>query len=194
MALASLAMSAASTGMNTVGAYYDALGQKRNLRFQARMNEINADIADGNARVALSRGERQEQASRLETSEIKAKQEVGYAASGVDLSSQSVTAAQTTTDVFGEVDANTIKANALREAWGHRIDATGLRSQAEINRASASGINPLLSAGSTLLTGVANVSSQYDSLKSSGALQRSSKTWSKRKSQAGEFFGQLRGL
>lgn len=191
MALTSLTMGAAGVGMNAVGSYYGALSQKRNARFQADMARINAKLSESDARAALARGEKAEQASRLDTAQLKSRQRVGYAASGVDLSSETAVDALTSTDVLGEADANTIKANALRQAWGHRIEATGLRGQAGMAEASAEGVSPMLAGATSLLTGASQVSSSYMYFKRSGALKQSKADWSERKSG---FMSSLRGL
>ncbi|WP_300379639.1 hypothetical protein [Henriciella sp.] len=191
MAIASLAAQGAGVGMNAVGSYYGALNRKRDAEFQARMARINADLAESDARAALGRGERQEQASRLENAQLKSRQRVGYASSGVDLGSDTAVDALTSTDVMGEVDANTIKANALRQAWGHRIEATGLRGQAGMAEASAEGISPWMEAGTSLLAGASQVHSSFQDFKRSGALDKSKKAWGDR---ADGFLSGLRGL
>jgi hypothetical protein len=170
MAGASLIAGAASGAMNTVGAYYAASGQKNALKLQARLDEINAKIADSQARDALFRGERAEQAFRQDVAQLRSKQRVGYAAGGVDLGSETVAATLTSTDVMSELDATQIKANALREAWGMRTEAGNLRSSANMNRATASAINPLMQAGATFLTEGAKWGGQYAAFKDSGAI------------------------
>lgn len=194
MAFTSLAMGAASAGMQTVGSYYSSLSEKRNLKLQAALAETNAKIADSNARNALYAGEKQEQQSRLESAQLKSRQRVGYASGGVDLSSDTAVATLTSTDVLGEIDANQIKANALRGAWGHRMEGVGLRSQASMYRATAGAINPGLSAATTLLASGTQVASKYYDMKSSGALDESRATWKKRGDKAMDFFKGLRGI
>jgi hypothetical protein len=179
MAEASLVAGAASGAMNTVGAYYAASGQKNALKLQARLDEINAKIADSQARDALFRGERAEQAFRQDVAQLRSKQRVGYAAGGVDLGSETVAATLTSTDVMSELDATQIKANALREAWGMRTEAGNLRSSANMNRATASAINPLMQAGATFLTEGAKWGGQYAAFKDSGAIDTSRKNWGK---------------
>jgi len=198
MAIASVAASAAGGAMNTVGSYYSALGEKSSLRFQATMAELNADAAESNARNSLRKGERQEQITRLDTAQLKSSQRVALAGNGVDLTSDTAAAVLTTTDVLGEIDANQTKANALREAWGHRTEAVSHRNDAMMKRATAGAISPGMAAFSTLLTSAAQVGSQYAAGVESGSFETSKAQWGKRwkeaKHKASSFMSGLKGL
>lgn len=170
MAMSSLAASAGGAAMQTVGAYYSAAGEKISLELQASLDEINAKMADTRARDTYTRGEREYGISRLKTGALKSGQRVGLADAGFDLGYGSAADILTSTDVIGEIDATTILANTSREAWGHRMDAVGLRSSAAVNRSAAKSINPTLAAASTLLTAGGQVAGQYYSLQALGAL------------------------
>lgn len=177
MALTSLAASSAGAGMSVAGSYYETLGRKYALNLQARLDEVNAKIAEGQARDSLQRGEREEQNLRLSTAQLKSTQTANIAANGVDLTSETAAAILTSTDVMGEIDANTIKANALREAWGHRMEAVNLRGSAATNRATAKALSPGMAAVGTLLTEASKVGASYYGFKESGALAKSTAAW-----------------
>jgi peptidoglycan hydrolase-like amidase len=194
MAIASMAASAAGGAMSTVGSYYSALGQKSALRFQATLAEINAKASESDARNALARGERAEQSVRLDTANLKSTQRVALASNGVDLGSDTAAAILTSTDVLGEIDANQTKANALREAWGHRTEAVSHRAQATIDRATASGISPGMNAFSTLLTSAGQVAGQYYQAEKSGSIAKSKERWGKIGDKAGSFLKGLKGF
>ena len=151
------------------GAYYQAQGQKTALKLQARMAEINAQIAQGQARDALMRGERQEQGSRMQAAQLKSSQRAAMAASGIDLGSETSAAILTSTDYLSEMEANTIKANALREAWGYRMEAVGRRGEAGMARATARGISPVGEGLTSLLTSASSVAGNYATFSSLGA-------------------------
>lgn len=102
---------------------------------QAAIARINARLAESAAQGTLLSGQRQEQAKRLETAAFKSRQRVGFAASGVDLGSDSVVRVLTSTDLIGDIDANTIAANAIRAAWGYRTEAANHRGQALMSSA-----------------------------------------------------------
>ena len=174
MAMSSVILSAAGAASSTVGAYYSAKGEKVALGLQADLDAINARLAEGAARDSLARGEREYGASRLRTAALKGSQIAGLDAAGIDIGYGSAARILTGTDMIGEIDADTIKANATREAWGHRIDAGNLRSSSQVNRMSAKAINPGMAAVSTLLTEGSQVAGQYYGLKKSGAFDKSS--------------------
>lgn len=140
---------------SAAGTFYSARTKRTELNLQADLSEIAA-------RGELRRGERAEQQLRLQTAWTKGAQRAALAANGVDLSSTSAAEILTSTDVMGEIDAETIQANALRAAWGHRA-------QGEMSRASARGISPLLSAGSTLLGGATQAATSWYMLNKVGA-------------------------
>lgn len=121
---------------------YQMSTQKLSLGYQATLGEVNARISELGARSMLLQGERQEQAQRISTAQLKGAQRVAMAANGVDLGSVSAINIQTGTDVAGEIDANTIRANALRSAWGYRAQALNSENQAALARAMADNIDP----------------------------------------------------
>jgi hypothetical protein len=170
MSQAALAAQAAGGAMQTVGSYYAAKGQKMQLRLQARMAELNAEMADSQARDVLMQGQRAEQAVRMKGAEVKSAQRVAMGASGVDLASETAVALQTSTDFLSELDANTVKANALRAAWGQRMQAVNYRGQAIMGRAQASAISPMMATFSTMLTQGAQFGQTYASFKNAGML------------------------
>lgn len=93
-------------------------------KLQEAMARINARLAESAAQGALHSGVRQEQSKRLEVAAFKSRQRTAIAAGGIDLTSESSVAVLTSTDMMGEIDANTINANAVRAAWGYRVEGT----------------------------------------------------------------------
>jgi hypothetical protein len=189
-------LQAGGVATSTVGSYYAAKGQKTALKLQARIAEVNAKIAEGQSRDALQRGERQEQGTRMSAAQLRSSQRAAMGSSGIDLGSETAAAVLTSTDYLTEVETNTIKANALREAWGFRMDAGQSRSEASMARATARGISPAGEAFSTLMTGAAQVAGSYAGFKESGALKTSTDKAKASKNPVtksiGDFFG--RGL
>lgn len=171
MCNASLALGASAAGgaYSTVGSYFAAQGQKTGLKAQAALADTNARISELAAQQAVRSGQVQEQSQRLKTANLKSGQRARLAANGVDLGSDSAVNILTTTDLMGEIDADTISANAARAAWGYRTQATEYQNDALMKRAAAKGINPWFSAGSTLLTSAASVGRDYYALKQAGA-------------------------
>ena len=102
---------------------------------QSLIGDINAKMFEGNAQATLLSGQREEQKSQINTAQLKSTQRASMAANGVDLGVGSAENILTTTDVMGEIDANTIQANAVRSAWGYRAEAQNAKGQADVARA-----------------------------------------------------------
>ena len=167
--MASLGMQAAGAAMGTVGSYYSAQNTKSNLQLQANLADTNAQIAELGAQSALAQGAKEEQRSRLQTTALKKSQRVALAANGVDLGQGSAAELLTSTDLMGDIDANTIKANAVRNAWGYRTQATNYQNQALMNRASAGAISPGAGAVASLLGSAGSVGQSWYQFNQEGA-------------------------
>lgn len=168
---ASLGAQAFGVGMSTVGAIFGASMQKSALKSQARIDEINARIMDGNARAEIQRGTFLESVAKMKGSQLKSSQTARFAHNGVDIAgSPSAQAVITGTDVVTEVDANNIRANALQAAWGQRFKAGDFRRRAASARASAAGISPFLAGATSLIEGAGQVASSWYSLSKAGGL------------------------
>ena len=123
----------------------------------------NAATAEG-ARLAAdarARGEEDVTRYRRDLDQIVSQQRVISAASGVDINSGTAGAVQKDTRAIGELDIQTIRENARREAYG-------LRANSEVNAKSMrAGANAAFaSAGMTLLTAGVDAWSKYSAGKS----------------------------
>ena len=167
--MASLGMQAAGAAMGTVGSYYSAQNTKSNLQMQANLADTNAQIAELGAQSALAQGAKEEQRSRLQTTALKKSQRVALAANGVDLGQGSAAELLTSTDLMGDIDANTIKANAVRSAWGYRTQATNYQNQALMDRAAAGAISPGAGAVASLLVSAGSVVQSWYQFNQAGA-------------------------
>ena len=165
-------MQAAGAGMGVVGAYFGAKSQQDSLAFQAEMAELNARVSESQAQVALAAGRREVQRSKLNTAGIKSRQRVSMAANGIALNEGSAQAVLTTTDFFGEVDANTIEANAIRQAWGYRTQAVNQRNDAAMARSARGAINPGMSAVTSFLGAAPKVAADWYAMNKAGAFDQ----------------------
>lgn len=163
---------AAGAISSAAGSIFSAQSQRLGLNLDAYFADLNADGELDNARRALAAGEAAEQRQRLETAQIKSSQRAAMGANGVDLSTGSALDRQVGTDLMGEIDANTIRANAALEAAGYRTRASNYRSQATMSRAGAKSISPLLSGLTSLVGSASSVASDWYSLKKVGAFAK----------------------
>ncbi len=164
-----MTMQGAGAASSAVGAYYGAQSQKVSLSLSADMADINARMSESAAQATLLTGDREEGKSRIATANLKSAQRTGLAANGVDLGVGSAKDILTTTDAMGEMDANTIHANAVRSAWGYRTQGVNQSNQALMARASAGAINPLMSTATSLLGSAGSVASSWYAYKKAGA-------------------------
>ena len=107
---------------------------RRAAESQAELAEYNAAVADVQARDARERGDIEAHRFRARTRALVGEQRTGFAAGNIDVAFGSAVDVQADATLLGELDALTAKNNALREAWGYKVEATDLRTQAEIAR------------------------------------------------------------
>jgi hypothetical protein len=92
--------------------------------------EWNASMAEMQARDAIQRGRESEGIFRQQTRGVIGQERAAFGASGVDVSSGSALDVQTNTAYVGELDALMIRTNAMRTAWGFKVEAQDYRQQA----------------------------------------------------------------
>jgi hypothetical protein len=124
---------------STAGSIGNAINTKRTAN-------ANAALADQQAADALARGQSNEFNQRLKTAQLKGTQTARMAANGVALDSGSPLDILTSTDVMGEADANTIRDNAAKEAFGYKSQAANYRAQAGAANPFAAGFTSLIGA------------------------------------------------
>ncbi len=167
--MAIMGLQAVGTGISTIGAYGGAKSEKSALNFQAQMSDLNAQLAERRAQIALEQGAfaaaEIERGGADRNSSIKA----SYGARGVALNEGTPLAMAVGSDVASADDARQTRINAVRAAWGNRIDATNLKNDAAAKRASAKGINPWGRAATTLLTGATSMAQSAYNMKAQGA-------------------------
>lgn len=144
-----------------LGASRQATATKNAYEYQAAVNRNNAQVAEWQAQDALSRGAKAEQAQRLKVAQLKSAQRAGFAARGVALDEGSPLAILQDTDYMGELDALTIRDNAAKEAWGHRVQGANASGDASMLASRAGSESPGGAAFNTLLTGAGAVASSW---------------------------------
>lgn len=189
MAVSSMVMMGAGTVTSAYGAYTSAKNTEAQMKYEAAMGklnaamaetdasllDLNANISETQARMAVQIGQREEQQLRLRSAQLKGKQRVGFAASGVDLGVGSTARVLATTDYMTEVDAAEVRANAARQAFGYRVQSTNQKFAAMTARAqgaqyrqgsafqtiTASGVSPFGVASTSLLGGAGQVAQSW---------------------------------
>jgi len=152
MAVAGAAASAAGAGMG-------AAAQNSQLQFQAQVAKNNEKYSKWMAADAESRGSKEEDKQRERTGLIIGAQRASLGASGTDVNEGSALDLQVDAATLGEMDAITIRNNANREAWGHRVQASNFANEAKVAKSSQS--SPWLAVGSSLLGSASQVGGTY---------------------------------
>jgi hypothetical protein len=160
----------AGAGSSAVGAIYGARSQKMTLGYQADMADLNARVSESAAETALAQGQAAEQQTMLRTARTKSSQRASMSANGVDIRDGSAAEVLTSTDLMGEIDKNTVHANAVRAAWGYRTQATNYQNDALLKRSAAGAINPTAAGVTSLLGSASQVASTWYTAGKAGAL------------------------
>lgn len=131
--------------------------------YEAAVQEQNATLAEQQATDALSRGQIAESRQRGVTRQVTGANRAALAAQGLDTSSGSAADVIGQDQLFGDLDALTIRNNAAREAWGYNVDAANQRQSARLARLTGQNEQAAYNnqATSTLLTGAANTYGLY---------------------------------
>ena len=116
---ASTGISAIQSVLGAYMSYTQGKAAKRTYEANANIAEINSRIAELGAKDALNRGQKVEAQYRQGTKKTIGSQRAAAAASGIRTDTGSARDIQTETANISELDAMTIKNNALREAFGY---------------------------------------------------------------------------
>lgn len=151
---ASLASTLVGTGLSAYGMYSQAQTSKQ----IAKNNAVTAEYA---AQDALRRGEKDVMELRRKGASLQSSQRAAMAAKGLDLGYGTSADLQDQTDFFTESDVATTRTNAAKEAWSRRSQGANYRNEANAT-------NPLLSGGSTLLSGAGLVADKWHRYRTGG--------------------------
>ena len=151
-----------------IGAISSVMSTRLALKGAAQIAEINAGVAERAAQQEMSRGQELIAQATERAGQVKSTQRAAMAANGIDLGVGSAAEILTSTDMVKEHDMQTIQANAVRAAWGHRMNATSLTNQARTNNAGADSMSPLLAGTSSLLSSAGQIAGSWYSMNKNG--------------------------
>lgn len=133
-----------------------AYGQYQSGQYQSKVAKNNAVIQGRMAADAQRRGENAENQHRIKVAQLKAKQRAAMSAKGLDISSGTPSMILQDTAEMGEMDALTIRSNAERNVYAHRVGATQALNQSKL--ASYEGT---MGAAGTVLSGTGKVAGSW---------------------------------
>lgn len=133
------ALGGASVGLaigQAIGGMYSAWKGGKTLDYvmnkQAEISEQNRQMAQLSAESAMRQGEAAVAQLTYRAGQIKAKQRMAFASSGVVLGEGSTAEVTATTDIMKEMDKKTAEMNALSAAWGFKQQAIQANAQGGI--------------------------------------------------------------
>lgn len=121
-----------AAGISLIGAAVQAAGQAEAAGQEMALLRTNARLAEDAAGDALLRGNREAGVQRFRTGQLVARQRLAVAKNGFDMQSGSALDALADTRLWGELDAQTLKSNAAREAFGYRAQAWQASGQRQV--------------------------------------------------------------
>lgn len=148
------ALSVAGALVGAAGAVGQGKASAESAKYNAAISANNAKLAQQNATLAGQEGaantEIEQQKTRAGLGEIKAAQ----AASGVDVNSGSSVDVRSSAAELGELNAITVRSNAVRQAYGYQTQAAGDTAQSQLDKQQSGYDSEAgdIGAGSTLLT------------------------------------------
>lgn len=131
-----------------VGVGLSIYGQRKQDKAERKVANQNQEIAEAQAQDALDRGREAEQEARLAGRQVIGAQRAGFAGQGVVLDEGTPLEIQLQTVAQAERDALTERNNAMREAWGFRVQRDQFGAHAAAIRSSSR-----FRTASTLVTG-----------------------------------------
>lgn len=153
------------TVASLAGTAFSVLGALGQGQAQAAAAKSNAVVARQHAQEAAREGEIKAEADSQKTRAQAAGILANQGASGVDVNSKSSVDVRSSAAELGELSAINIRANAAREAYGYQTEANNFSSEAKNDRMAS-----YIGAGSTLLGGLGNASTNYATYQQNASL------------------------
>lgn len=146
------ALTAVSVGTTLVSSMQQSNAYKMQAAYEKNAYDWNARIAEIQAQDAVDRGEKAANELKKNTRRLIGAQRAALAAQGIAIDEGDALDIQLETAELGAADAQEIKNNAWREAWGYRVNALDLR-----GKGSFAELSGKTAARNTLLTGGMNI-------------------------------------
>lgn len=163
--VASLALTAVSTVAQIQASRAAAKAAQQAADFEAAVLRNNQTLAERAADDAIVRGRISEGIKRQEVNQLIGIQRAALAGAGIEVDTGSALAVTTDTAGIGEFEAQVVRANAEREAFDLRVDASNLGAQAQL--AALRGFRPDESFG-IALSGASSILGSFATFNSGG--------------------------
>lgn len=170
MAGFALAATALAAVTSAYGSYQQGKANQAMYNYQAQVAQNNQTIANQYANYETQKGQVLEQQKRIETGEREGAIRAAVGASGLRIDSGSPLRLQEDTARLGELDAQTIRANANAAAYGYKVQGMNFAAQASLDETAASNASRFgaLGAFSSIIGGASQFGSQWATFKQAG--------------------------
>jgi hypothetical protein len=158
---------AASSAVDAYGKEKEGQANAEQAFYQSQVAANNQKIADQNAQYALAQGQQQEAAKREQTAQTISMQRATAAASGLDANTGSSLRTQGDIAGLGALDAATIKNNALRTAYGFKVQGLNFGAEAGMlqNQSKDALADGNLAAFGSIVGGASSISNKWQQYK-----------------------------
>lgn len=159
------------------GAIISASGASQSANAQAQASAYQAQVARNNQIIAQQYAEqsRREGEIQAQTKETETAQRIGAVraaagAAGLDTASGSPLRLQDDTKALGSLDAQTIRYNAAKQAYGYEVRAAGFEGQSRLDTMASENARSAGSLGAlgAIISGGASVSDKWAKFKATG--------------------------
>lgn len=135
LAIVSLVATGASVGMSALGSIQQGKAASASAKYNAQVQENNAEIARRNAQMAIEKGNAAASAEQMKTRANVGGIKAAQAASGVDVGSESAVDVRSSAAELGMLNTISIRSNAAREAYGYQTKELDATSQSQLDTA-----------------------------------------------------------
>lgn len=156
-------------GSASVARHNNAIAQSR-----ANIARINAQAMELQAQAVLRANETATVQKTMAAGRTKSAQRAALAANGIAVAEGSAAELQASTDIVKKMDMNTMKENAVRNAWGYRMQSTNYEGQALMAEAGKQSVG--LTFGTSLANSAAQVGTSYLTMAAAGTFDTKKET------------------
>jgi len=132
IAMAGMGSTIAGGMLGAFGSAYQGASQRNMYQYQAGVSQINAMIAEQNAKYALTKGEKEAERYGMKAGQQAGAIKAAQASGGLDVNSGSNKQVQDSQKMVARMDMATIRENASKVAYDYTVQATGFRNQAAL--------------------------------------------------------------
>jgi len=165
-------LSAVAPTIEAISTLYSAGASYSAAKSGQAMSEANAKLAEQQGLASLRKGQQESDRIDRQARRVQGAQRAAYGAAGVDPNSGTPLEMQADTLYQAEQDKSLVRYNAELQKWGFDVEAANYRAQADAygNKATGAIIGGVLGAGSSLLTGLGQVSGKWAPMQTTGPL------------------------